>query len=334
VPATIRDVAEAAGVSTATVSRTYGRPDKVDEGTRARVLDAARRLGFQPSGAARTLKTGRTGAIGVVVPDLSNPFFPDVVRGVQHEAHEHSYPLLLADSEEDPAAELPLARTLARNVDALVLCSPRASDADLAEAAALRPVVLINREPAGWPGTSVPPVAIDNADGMRQAVRHLRALGHRRIGFVAGPGTSSSVAARLAAFRAATADAGAEGAVVGGYEPTLEGGARAADDVLVAGVSGVVVYNDIMAAGLLGRLARFGVDVPGRVSVVGFDDIAVSALLTPALTTVRIPRAEAGRRAVRRLHAALTGADPAAVAPGPLPTELVVRASTGPAPRG
>lgn len=329
--ATIREVASRAGVSASTVSRTFSRPEKVDAGTRVRVLALAQELGYEPSGAARSLKTGRTGALGIVVPDLSNPFFPDVVRGMQHRAREHGYPVLLADSGEDPGAELALVRTLARNVDALVLCSPRMSDTDLAEAALLRPLVLVNRDAPGSLAATVPAVTIDNAGGIQLAVRHLQALGHRRLGFVSGTPTSRSNRERLVAFTEATATAGLAGVVIGSYAPTVDGGAAAADDALLADVTAVVVYNDIMAAGLLGRLTRLGIELPGRLSIVGFDDISISSLLTPALTTVRIPLAHAGAVAVDRLHAHLTGAS-APGRPAPLPTELVVRASTAVAP--
>lgn len=327
-PATIRDLAEKAGVSASTVSRAFSRPEKVDAATRDRILALAESLGYEPSSAARSLKTGRTGALGIVVPDLSNPFFPDVVRGMQHRARAHGYPVLLADSAEDPAAEVALVRTLARNVDAMVLCSPRMSDDDLCEASELRPVVLVNRAAPPDATGIVSAVRIDNTSGIHQAVHHLRALGHRRIGFVSGTSTSRSNEERLVAFTASTASAGLDGVLIGPYQPTVEGGAAAADDALVADVTAVVVYNDIMAAGLMGRLARLGVELPGRLSIVGFDDIAFSALLTPALTTVRIPLELAGSVAVDRLHAHLTGIAPAAGRPAPLPTELIVRDST------
>ncbi|HEY3436533.1 MAG TPA: LacI family DNA-binding transcriptional regulator [Actinotalea sp.] len=327
-PATIRDVAEKAGVSASTVSRAFTRPEMVDTATRLRIIALAESLGYEPSSAARSLKTGRTGALGIIVPDLSNPFFPDVVRGMQHRAREYGYPVLLADSAEDPSAEPALVRTLARNVDAIVLCSPRMSDAELTEAARLRPVVLVNREAPAGPAATVPAVTIDNAGGIQQAVRHLHALGHRRIGFVSGTRTSRSNEDRLVAFTDATAAAGLVGTVIGSYQPTVEGGAAAADDALLADVTAVVVYNDVMAAGLIGRLSRVGVELPGRLSIVGFDDISLAALLTPALTTVRISLELAGAVAVDRLHAHLTGAGPDVARPAPLPTELVVRDST------
>lgn len=330
--ATIRDLAERAGVSASTISRAFSRPEKVDEATRDRILALAEEIGYVPSRAARTLKTGRTGALGIVVPDLSNPFFSDVVRGVQHRARDFGYSVLLADSDEDPATEVELVRTLARNVDALVLCSPRMSDAELAGTAGLPPVVLVNRE-ATDPATGVvPPVTIDNAGGVRQAVEHLRVLGHQEIGLVAATGTSRSNAERRAAFGTATHEAGLSGVEIGAFAPTVEGGAAAADATVRSGVTAVLVYNDIMAVGLLARLARQGIAVPGGLSVVGFDDIAMAALFSPALTSVAIPLRRAGAVAVDRLHAHLAGEHPD-TPPEDLPTHLVVRESTGPRPR-
>ena len=325
--ASIRDVAEQAGVSASTVSRAFSRPEKVDATTLRRVLALAEQIGYQPSGAARSLKTGRTAALGIMVPDLSNPFFPDLVRGAQHRARAHGYSVLLVDSSEDPAVELSLVRSLARNVDALVLCAPRMTDAELDEAALLRPLVLVNRDATGAAATTAP-VTIDNAGGVRQAVRHLLALGHTRIGYVSGATASRSNQQRLEAFVAATSASGIRGDLIGEYPPTVDGGAAAADDSLLADVTAVLVYNDIMAVGLMGRLARLGVELPARLSIVGFDDISLSGLVTPALTTVRIPLALAGAVAVDRLHARLDGTATDDEPPAPLPTELVVRAST------
>jgi DNA-binding LacI/PurR family transcriptional regulator len=325
--ATVRDLAERAGVSPSTISRAYSRPEKVDDLTRERILRIADEIGYAPSRAARTLKTGRTGALGIVVPDLSNPFFSDVVRGTQHRARDLGYSVLLADSDEDPAAELDLVRTLARNVDALVLCSPRMSDDELAGASGLPPLVLVNRDSDDLSHGAVPPVTIDNTGGVVQAVRHLVDLGHRDIGFVSATGTSRSNTERRAAFEVSTSAAGARGVVVAACAPVVEGGAAAADAVARSGVTAVLVYNDVMAIGLMGALARRGVAVPEQLSVVGFDDITMAALFTPALTSVNIPLRRAGAVAVDRLHAHLTGEHPDPD-PHALPTRLVVREST------
>ena len=334
--ATLRDVANAAGVSASTVSRAFTRPEKVDEVTRARILHAADELDYSPNAAARTLITGRTGNLGIVVPDLVNPFFPTVLKGAQSRARDLGFPVLLSDTDEDPAVELDTVRVLARQVDGIVLCSTRMSDAELREAADLLPIVLVNRRVRG-----IPAVTFDNAGGIRAAVAHLRALGHIAIGYVAGPASSYSNAERRAAYGSAMADAGLEGRELGPYEPSFEGGCRAADDVLVAGVSAVLVYNDVIAIGLVHQLTAYGVSVPAELSVIGFDDIPVAAMVSPGLTTVHIPRADAGRAAVDNLTARLAtqGAATGASArragqggPPELPTHLVYRGTTARAP--
>ena len=185
--ATIRDVASAAGVSQSTVSRALSMPELVNPATRARVLEAAGRLGYQPNRAARGLITGRTGNLGLIVPDLSNPFFSSVVKGVQAAARGADYSVFIADTDEEASAEVELLRALTKQVDGIVLCSPRSPDDELARVGVDSSVVLMNRRIEGRPS-----VTVDNADGMRQAVEHLSALGHERIAYVAGPRTSWS----------------------------------------------------------------------------------------------------------------------------------------------
>ncbi|GAA3391695.1 LacI family DNA-binding transcriptional regulator [Cryptosporangium minutisporangium] len=320
---TLADVARAAEVSTSTVSRALTQPERVDERTRARILDTARRLGYRPNRAARSLITGRTGNLGVIVPDLTNPFFPDVVAGIQARAHQRALTTLLADTGDDPDAERDLIATLAPQVDGLVLCGARLPVDDLADAVSGSAVVLVNRSEPGLAS-----VAVDNAGGARQAVEHLHALGHRRIGLVAGPATSHSARERSDGARRAAAALGVDLVEVGTVAPTFDGGRGVADAVLRADVSAVVAYNDAITIGLLHRLHGYGVRIPAELSVVGFDDIQIAQMAHPPLTTVRFPRREAGRLAVDRLLDLLAGERDPGDEPEPLPTELVVRAST------
>jgi LacI family transcriptional regulator len=322
VAVTISDVAKAAGVSASTVSRALTRPERVDAETKARIFAEIERLGYKVNRAARGLVTGRTSNLAVIVADLANPFFPDIVKGIQLRAHRRNLTTLLADSGEDPEAELNLVGSLAPQVDGIVLCGSRMSDEQLAKAQQLAPVLLVNRSASG-----VPAVAVDNADGMRHAVRHLRALRHRRIGYVGGPTTSRSHHDRWDGARRAAADNGMELIELGNVEPSFGGGAAAADSVLLAEVSAVLTYNDMIAIGLMHRLVGYGVRVPDEISVVGFDDIPLAEMTYPPLTTVRFPRREAGEAAVDRLMRVLDGAEPEDDA-APLPTELVVRGST------
>ena len=320
---TIRDVASAVGVSASTVSRAFGRPEKVDEVTRQRIFRAAEDLGYQPNRAAQSLSTGRTGNIGIVVPDVDNPFFSGVVKGAQTQAHELGYPVFLADSDEDPTAELRLAQTLGRQVDGLILCSSRISDPKLHDIQQMRPVVLINRRVPG-----LPTVGIDDPDGVRQAVAHLKALRHQRVGYVAGPGTSYSNVDRQKAVEQHLTAAGLTYVLVGAFDPSFEGGRSAADDVLLADVTAVIVYNDLMAIGLIGQLTSYGVRIPEELSVIGFDDIPFAAMFTPPLTTVQIPREQAGWVAVEYLHALLESRGAEVAAPRELGTALAIRKTT------
>jgi LacI family transcriptional regulator/LacI family repressor for deo operon, udp, cdd, tsx, nupC, and nupG len=324
--ATLRDVARLAGVSPSTVSRALSLPDVVNATTRARVQAAAEQLGYAPNRAARGLITGRTGNIGLIVPDLANPFFPSVVKGVQARARAADLAVFLADSDENVGAEFDLIRALSQQVDGLILCSPRASEIDIGSFARESNVVLVNRLVEG-----VPAVVFDNEGGMRQAVAHLVALGHRRIAWVGGPKSSWSSAQRILGLYAAAHDQGAELIEVGHFAPTYDGGMAAADQAVATGATAVVTYNDLVAIGLLARLHARGISVPGDLSVVGIDDIAMSRMSRPALTTVRLPKQQAGEIAVELLLAVLEDPDPATIigTRGTLLGELIVRDSTG-----
>ncbi|MEV8372399.1 LacI family DNA-binding transcriptional regulator [Kribbella sp. NPDC056861] len=329
-PATLRDVARLAGVSASTVSRALSLPEVVNATTRARVRQAADQLGYEPNKAARGLITGRTGNIGLVVPDLANPFFPSVMKGVQARARSHDVAVFLADTDEDAMAEAGLVRALAKQVDGLILCSPRATDDELAAIAQDTNVVLVNRVVAG-----VPAVTFDNEGGMRQAISHLAALGHRRIAWVGGPATSWSSVQRELGLRTAAETQGVELVPVGQFAPTYDGGVAAADQAVATGATAVVTFNDLVAIGLLARLHTRGIDVPGDLSVVGIDDIAMAGMSRPALTSVRLPKQRAGEIAVDLLLALLDDPD-AALGPRTLDTlqgELMVRDSTAVATR-
>jgi LacI family transcriptional regulator/LacI family repressor for deo operon, udp, cdd, tsx, nupC, and nupG len=349
--ATLRDVARLAGVSPSTVSRTLSLPAMVNVSTRARVAAAVERLGYEPYRAARGLITGRTGTIGLVVPDLANPFFASIAKGVQARARRSDVAVFVADTDEDAVAEVGLVRALSKQVDGVVLCSPRSSDADLSAIAQDTNVVLVNRAADGIAG-----VAFDNEGGMRQAVAHLVALGHRRIAWVGGPATSWSTQHRGVGLRNAVEEhrgvglrnavdehggAGLRNAVragraqvvaIGNFAPTYEGGMAAADQVVATGATAVVTYNDLVALGLLARVHARGLSVPGQLSVVGVDDIAMAQMARPALTTVRMPKQDAGRIAVDLLLALLDRPDDVHDSTITLQGELIVRDSTGPTP--
>jgi len=324
---TIKDVARVAAVSPSTVCRALSTPGMVRTATRERVERAVAELGYSPNRAARSLITGRTGTLGLIVPDLGNPFFPGVVKGIQARAREADHAVFLADTDEDPAAEIQLVRTLAKQVDGIVLCSPRMDERELRALAAEIPLVMLNRRVG-----RIPAVTFANGDGMRQAVTHLTALGHRRIAYVAGPRASWSNRERLRGLRAATAGAGAELVELRGVQPRFDGGVAAADPVLATGVTAVIAYNDVIALGLLSRFNARGTAVPAAISVIGFDDIALAAMVHPSLTTVGLPMESCGRAGVDLLLGLLQNKERFATTRRELGTQLMVRASTGPPP--
>ncbi len=318
---TIHDVARVAGVSSSTVSRAM-TGGIVSPSTRQAVLEAAGRLGYRPNRQAQGLVTGRTGTLGLVVPDLRNPFFADVAKGVSVRARALDVQVFIADTDEDQHAEVEAIRSLAGGVDGLLVCSPRTADDELLDVIGTQAAVLLHRR---LPGVSS--LSADVVGGTHQALAHLRALGHRAIAHVRGPEASWAAGQRLAGL----GEPGVEVVPFGPVAPTFEGGVAAADLVLASGATAVVAYNDLVALGLLHRLAARGVRVPDDVSVVGYDDLAVASMVSPPLTTVAVPKERAGTAGVdlmlRRL-AARHGTPEEVV----LPTGLVVRGSTGVAP--
>ncbi|PWH06259.1 LacI family transcriptional regulator [Brachybacterium endophyticum] len=320
--ATLREVAAQAEVSVATASRAFQRPQMVGAATRGRILKAADDLGYSPNTVARALVTGRRGVLGVVVPDLLNPFYPAVLKGAQARAREHGVQLLLADAEEAPAGELPLVSTLAPQVDGIVLCSSRMEEESLRQAAALTRLALVNRTHEGLPG-----ILADPGPGVRAAVHHLVQLGHRRIGYAGGPSASRSDADRRRTLRTECARAGAELVDVGHFAPGPEGGRQAAGALQGLEVTAVLVYNDVMALGMIDQLTSTGLRIPGDLSVIGWDDIEYAGMLRPGLSTVRVPRAEIGAAAIDVLLEAGSATE-ADIAHRFLPTELVLRGST------
>ena len=320
--ATIYDVAVAAAVSQATVSRVVNGKSTVDAAIAERVLAVVAELGYRPSTSARNLARGNTQTVAVVVPDLGNPMFQEVLRGVTHAASAAGYRVLVADSQESLSDEPELAVEARRRCDAIVLCAPRMGDAELRDLLPrLAPVVLVNRSVAG-----VPDVAVDYAAAAFAAVDHLARLGHERIAYLAGPPSSESNRRRLAGLDLAESEYPAVTITRIACGANVEDGALAAADL--GDATAVIAFNDLVAFGLLAALRERGVEVPGRVSVVGFDDIEFARYATPALTTMAVPRWEVGSRAWDALFVEIAGGEPAQ--PVLFTPTLVVRASTGP----
>ncbi|MCK9792795.1 PmoA family protein [Isoptericola sp. 4D.3] len=327
---TIADVASAAGVSRATVSRVMNGRSTVDPAIAARVQEAAIDLNYRPSNVARSLSLGRTTTVALVVPDLGNPVFQQILRGVTSAAAEDGYRVLVADAAEDPSEEAAIAREARMRCDALILVAPRMAGAALdALLPLVTPAAVINRE-VDHPAT--PSLVIDYADATVQVVEHLVGLGHRRLAYLAGPRAAATDAARrsgLVAARERHPDLDVVELPVGA---DLASGHAAAAAVLASRATAVVAYNDLVAFGLLAALNEAGVAVPGDISVAGFDDIDLARYATPGLTTVSVPQAELGRQAWRELHAVIDDdAHPATTTR--FTARLEARSSTGPVPR-
>lgn len=326
---TIHDVARAAGVSISTVSRALSRPDRVNGDTRQVVLRAADELGYQPSPQARSLLSGRSCTVMLVLPDVTNPFFFGLIRGVQRQAAAGGYSQAVVDTDESVETETTQLLAARKLVDGVVLAASRLDDTALARAAGRVPLVAINRSVEG-----VGSVVIDTPSAVREAVAHLAGLGHTSIAYLGGPTGSWSGDRRRRAVMAAARRLELRAVHLGNHPPTREGGTVATGAVRASGVTAVLAFNDLQAIGLLAGLAAAGVRVPADLSVVGCDDIFGADFCSPALTTLAAPVEQAGRLATTLLLEQL--GEPAGVRRPvrneQLPARLVVRASTGPAP--
>lgn len=333
--ATIGQVAAAAGVSRATVSRVMNGQSTVDANMAERVRAAAAELQYRPSTMARGLSLGRTNTVALVVPDLGNPMFQQILRGAVAASEPFGFRFLVAETAEHADAEAEIALEARLRCDALILAAPRSPEAVLRELLPqVEPIVLINREVAGL---DVPTVRVDYGAGVHSVVDHLVALGHRELAYVAGPRASASHALRVRALEEARERHSSLRVTTVPCGSTVDDGYRVADEVLASGATGVVAFNDLVAFGLLARLNETGVDVPGDISIAGFDDIELAHYATPSLTTAAVPQAELGRRAWGLLHqlVANRGATSGAEIPSRNPLVmpgLVVRSSTGPVP--
>ncbi len=323
----IRDVAARAGVSPATVSRVFTQPDAVSADTRQRVLAVAAEMRYTPHPVARSLARGRSGAIGIVVPDIANAFSAVITKAVQEEAGRDSYALFVSGSDEQADDEEHSARAMAPQVDGLLLIAPLMPDDALRELAAMVPVVLANRVIDG-----IAAVVMDTTEAIGHAVEHLYALGHRRIVYLSGPAGSYSNETRLRSYREACARLGMDALELGPFNARFSAGVRAADIVLACGATAVLAYNDEVAVGVINRLWDRGVRVPRDLSVIGVDDTSLAEMVTPRLTTVRLPAVTAGRQAVRLLLDTIAGRGAHPRGPLALQAELIIRASTGPVP--
>lgn len=332
-PPTLRDVAREAGVHPATASRALNPATKslVNADTVTRVLRVAESLGYRPNPIARSLKTSRSATVGLVIPDLTNPLFPPIVRGIEDVLGPAGYNALVVNTDNDPAREESQVAALRdRQVEGLIVATARLEHPllDRLQAQGVR-MVLINRRTAN---SAIPSVIPDDAGGIALAVRHLAGLGHRRIAHLAGPQNTSTGVVRERAFLQALKDNGLQddGRLVAECAQwTEEEGARALRTLLDDGAefTGVIAGNDLLALGCYDVFAERGMACPGDLSVVGFNDMPYLDKLRPPLTSVRVPHYEVGAEAARMLLEGLQdpGRHPRSVL---LPLTLAERAST------
>ncbi|MBO0807557.1 MAG: LacI family DNA-binding transcriptional regulator [Actinobacteria bacterium] len=334
-PVTLRDVAAQAGVHPATASRALNPETRllVREDTARRVLDAAQALGYRPNPVARSLRTRRSNTVGVLIPDLTNPLFPPIVRGIEDRLAAAGYVALIGNTDGDDERErIVFEQMRARHVDGFVLATVHLSSALLAEAGrAELPVVLVNRLAEDH---SMPSVSADNERGMRLAVDHLSELGHRRIAHIAGPQDVSTGLSRFRGFDAALrahAVATDEDLVVVAKAFSIEEGHRCCRLLLERGVpfTAIAAGNDMLAVGCYGALEEAGVRCPEDMSVVGFNDMPFIDRLRPPLTTIRFPHYQVGTEAAQLLLERIAG-EPGPVKVLYLAPELVARGSTAP----
>lgn len=330
VAVTIKEVAALAEVSVASVSRAINGSPGISTATRERILGIVRRLGYTPHGAARSLITRRTHTVGVLLPDMHDEFFSELIRGIDRAARARGLHLLVSSSHGDAAEAAAALRAMHGRVDGLLVMTPHV-DAELLDANLPReaPVVLMNTR-AG--DSRHPMLTVDNYGGASAMMKHLVGCGHRRIALIAGPDSNLEAQERQRGYRDALAQLlpGAEELVLHG-DFTEESGWRAGRQLLSLADRPTAVFasNDMMAIGCMFALKEADVAVPDEIAVTGYDDIPISRYVSPPLTSVRVRIAELGELALERLVAGIEHPEKIVATIQTLRTELVLRNSCG-----
>jgi DNA-binding LacI/PurR family transcriptional regulator len=332
----IQEVAKRAGVSSATVSRTLNRIPTVDRRLAKRVWKAASELGYYPNTHARGLVLGRTRILGLIVSDITDPFFPEVIESFEDAAVEHNYEILLVSTQGNPErTEASVRRIIERRVDGVAVLTSGINEELLGQLQFRKlPLVLVDSD-CPPPGTSN--LKIDYGRGIRQAVEHLAALHHEKIAFITGPLTLRSALTRKNAFENVLRQIGmhVDPQLVIEGDHTMEGGMCAFGALIDKGLhpTAVMCSNDLSAIGVMREAYERGVSVPQELSVVGFDDVRIAQFIVPPLTSVRVSQAGMGRLAFNALFAELQREKLSRNCPEYLlTTDLVLRSSTALAP--
>ena len=327
----IREVARLAKVSTATVSRTINGSDKVTPKTKERVQRAIEELKFYPNTWARALGSGRSSLYGLIISDITNPFFPELVKSFEDMAVQHGQEVLVANTNYDPARmEVCVSRMLQRKVDGVAIMTSEMDEHLITELESREiPLVFLD---TGTVRELASNIVVDYAAGVVAALEHVTSLGHANIAFLAGPETLRSAHIRREAFEQCMRHKRLDASLIEQANHQVDGGHEAMERLLRGRhkPTAVVASNDMTAIGALGAIHESGLRVPEDISIVGFDDIALSAFTQPALTTVKLSRAEIARLAFRALYSSRM--DGSAGAEYTVQPTLVVRQSTGPVP--
>jgi LacI family transcriptional regulator len=319
---TVYTIAKRCGVSPSTVSRAFSRPEVISEAVKGRIYAVAKELNYRPNLLARGLTTGFTATVGLLIPDVTNPFFPPLIRAIGRAAEDRGLVVLLADV--DGRHESDILTAISDRVDGVIIAAARSTDLELSDIAQRLPVVLANRRVEG-----VPSVLCNNEDALLEAVRHLADLGHKEIAYLQGPSGSWASKVRAKAISAEAARSQIKFTTLGPFPSSFEGGRAAGAAVAETTATGALFFDDVMAWGGLAELDRMGISVPDDLSVIGCDDALLSAMLTPPLTTVAVPFDRLGQLAVEVLTGRIANptADPAVIS---CTGRFVRRASTGP----
>ena len=327
----IKEVAKRACLSTATVSRTINGSDKVSPETALRVQHAIEALSYYPNSNARALGSGRSRLYGLLISDITNPFFPELVKGFDDLATQHGQEVLIANTDYDARrTETCVLRMLGRKVDGVAIMTSEMDDRliDCLKSKNI-PMVFLD---TGTPSPGISNISIDYGAGIDQAIRHLISLGHRKIGFISGPMHLASARARYNAFLESLKrlDIRPNSHLIAEGNHHIDGGGMAMERLLQQPQrpTAVLTSNDLTAIGAIGALQEHGLDIPSDLSVIGFDDIEMSAFTNPPLTTIRLSRTEIAARAFHALYASLQNKS-AIGAEYTLHPELIVRKSTG-----
>lgn len=324
---TIYDVADKAGVAPSTVSRALRQPGRVSPETSQRIYDVAETLGYQISTVPRRAPgTEDTYVIALVIADVGNPYFTQLMIGLQESARQEGYTVMLIDSRENAAAEKAAIERVLHLIDGVVLSSSRMTNSAIQHLGRTLPVVSLNRRVPGI--TSIVP---DTADGMRKVVEYLAGQGHREISYLAGPPTSWADGARWEALTLACAHHGLQSHRLGPHAPTVKGGFQAFAGWQTQPTSAVLAYNDLLALGFCKSAAAQGINVPQDVSVIGIDDAAISSLYEPALTSLATRSQTLGKTAAKAILGHLRHRSQTQPQLTTLEMRLQLRDSVGPA---